>query len=38
MTHPAQLAAWLTHVPHLPTWTGWHTMQALAQHAGHWNQ
>ena len=37
MTHPAQLAAWLAHVAHAPTWTGWRTMQTLAQHTGYWN-
>ena len=29
---------WLAHIPHLPTWTGWRTAQALVQHAGYWNR
>lgn len=28
---------WLTRIPHLPAWTGWRTIQTLAQHTGYWN-
>lgn len=30
MTH------WLAHIPHLPTWTGWATMQRLAEGTPTW--
>ena len=37
MPYPTQLPTWLARVAHAPTWTGWHTMQALAHQAGYWN-
>ena len=30
MTH------WLAHIPYLPTWTGWATMQRLAEGTPTW--
>ena len=36
MTNPTQLPTWLAHVAHAPTWTGWATMQQLAQGGHPW--
>lgn len=32
------MTRWLALIPHLPAWTGWATMQHLAQGGTPWNQ